>query len=129
MPLPWFATDYQFLDGGQTVTLHQRRAGQDNQISISNAVFAPLSTRDLMAFGALGLTGVERKWTLNNSQVLAGSANPNDGIVPGDTIDDQTDQTSGVSNGTNFWQIIAARLESISTFWVCICRQQQPSDD
>lgn len=129
MPLPWFSTDYQFLDGGQTVTLYQNRGGEKNPITINNAVFAPLSTRDLMAFGGLGLTGVERKWTLNNLQVVAGSLRPQDGIIPGDAIDDQNDQTQGVDDGTNLWQIIGASSQSIGTFWVCICRQQQPTDD
>lgn len=117
--MPWFSTDYQLLDGGQSVTLHQLRGGEDNPIAIDNAVFGPLTGGQYAALGGINVSQGVRSWTLNNKQVVAGSVNTNDGIEPGDTIDDGTN-----TDGTNIWVVINADLQSIGTMWKCVCRRQ-----
>ena len=103
------ATDSLTFDGGQAVTLNQKRAGAVNSITVRNATTRPLANRPTSALGGVGLIGSERRWCLNAADV--GPA----GILPGDVIDD----------GTNRWTVVSADLATLGNRWQCSTRQQQ----
>ena len=103
------APDPLLFDGGQTVTLLQKRAGTVNTVTVQNATFGPLSTRQVAALGALGLVGTERQWSLNAVDV--GPA----GVQPGDSLDD----------GVNRWTILTVSLATLGSRWRCVARMQQ----
>jgi hypothetical protein len=102
------APDSLGFDGGQTVTLNQKRAGAVTPVSVRNATSGPLSRRQKETIGGFGLIGGERNWSLSAADV-GGS-----GVQPGDVIDD----------GTNRWTILSADLATLGNRWRCVTRQQ-----
>jgi hypothetical protein len=100
--------DPLLFDGGQPVTLLQKRAGTVSAVVVRNAISGPLSTRQLSAPGSLGLVGTERNWSLNAADV--GPA----GVRTGDCLDD----------GACRWTIVAVSLASFGSRWRCVARLQ-----
>ena len=104
-------TDFALFDGGQTVSLLQRRAGTADSVTVRNATTGPLVARQFAALGELEITGAERSWSLNAADV--GPA----GVQPGDLIDD----------GVSRWLILQASQATLGARWRCITRQQASS--
>lgn len=101
-------TDPLAFDGGQPVTLLQKRAGGVSALAVRNATSGPVTNRERQALGAVGLVGTERQWSLNAADV--GPA----GVVPGDCLDD----------GTSLWTILTADLATLGSRWRCVARRQ-----
>jgi len=102
------AGDSLTFDGGQPVTLNQKRAGTVTPVSVRNATSSPLTTRQIEALGGVGIVGTERNWSLAASDV--GSA----GVQPGDVLDD----------GANRWTVVTADLATLGNRWRCVTRRQ-----
>ncbi|HEY3966806.1 MAG TPA: hypothetical protein VGM05_19745 [Planctomycetaceae bacterium] len=100
--------DSLVFDGGQPVTLLQKRAGTSCALPIQNATSGPLTYNQVEALGPLGLVGSERNWSLNATDV--GPA----GVLPGDFLDD----------GSNRWTILTASLATLGARWRCVARMQ-----
>lgn len=104
------ANDYLIFDGNTSdITLHQIRPDGRYTVSVSNVVDSPLTRRQMAAMQG-GLTGKERHFSLNASQV--GSQ----GVEVGDKIE--------VSSG-NVWIVIQSGLATLDSRWTCICHQQE----
>jgi hypothetical protein len=108
MPSPNLTPDPLIFDGGQLVTLFQKRAGTVITVTVRNATSGPLTNQQMASLGGLNLLGTERRWSLNADDV-----GPS-GILPGDSLDD----------GANRWTILIATLATLSTRWRCIARLQ-----
>jgi hypothetical protein len=102
------AADSLVFDGGNSVTLLQKRAGTVNPVAVRNATSGPLTNRQLDSPGAPGLIGSERNWSLNAADV--GPA----GVQPGDVIDD----------GASRWTVLAADQATLGNRWRCVTRLQ-----
>lgn len=105
------AGDYAIFDGGQTVTLIQKRGGGTNKRTIRNATNDPLSFSQVTALGGVGMIAGARSWSLNAADV-----GPDGVAATSDVIDD----------GTNTWQVIAATQTTLSNRWKCPARIQTP---
>ena len=109
MPFPAdIAADSLAFDGGQSVTLNQKRAGTITPVSVRNATSGPLTNRQIEALGEMGIVGTERNWSLVASDV--GPA----GVQPGDVLDD----------GANRWTVLSADLATLGNRWRCVTRRQ-----
>ena len=102
------ASDYTIWDGGETVELRQIRADGNTSVTVSNAINSPLQ-KVRATFSGVELTGEERVWSLNATQI--GSV----GVALQDLIIDSSD---------NRWRVISADLRSMDTRWFCLCRKQ-----
>ena len=102
------AGDSLTFDGGQSVTLNQKRAGVVTPVSVRNAMSSPLTNRQIEALGGVGLVGTERNWDLP-----AGDVGPA-GVQPCDVIDD----------GATRWTILTADLATLGSRWRCVTRRQ-----
>jgi hypothetical protein len=105
---PDLTSDPLLFDGGQQVTLSQKRAGTMSTALVRNATSGPLTNQQIASLGGLNLLGTERRWSLNAPDV--GPA----GILPGDALDD----------GANRWTVLTATLATLNTRWRCIARLQ-----
>ncbi len=102
------AADSLTFDGGQSVTLNQKRAGVVTPVAVRNATSGPLTNRQIEALGNVGLVGTERHWSLAAEDV--GPA----GVQPGDFLND----------GANNWTILSADLATLGNRWRCVTRKQ-----
>lgn len=102
------ADDDQYFDGGKTVTLRQIRPDGITTASITNATDSPLS-RQRATFSGVEITGDERRWSLNASEV--GTL----GVNPQDIITDEDGET---------WRVLSSDLRTLDTRWLCVCRRQ-----
>ncbi len=104
------ASDYQIIDGGETVTVTQKRASVTTTATVHNATNAPLSRRQLQALGGVALGGNEKSWSLNATEVGA------PGSAIGDTI---ADANSAV------WRVLSVEELTLGTRWKAVTRKQQ----
>jgi hypothetical protein len=102
------AGDALTFDGGQSVTLNQKRAGVVTPVAVRNATSGPLTNRQIEALGGVGLVGSERNWSL--PAVDVGAA----GVQSGDFLDD----------GANRWTVLSADLATLGSRWRCVTRKQ-----
>ncbi len=104
------ANDYLIFDGQTTdVTLHQVRSDGQFTATVSNATESPLTRRQVASMQG-GLTGKERNWSLNTTQVGSRGVEVGDKIV---TADD------------DWWNVVQASLATLETRWSCICQLQE----
>lgn len=103
------ATDHLIFDFGETVTLRQMRS-EDGvaTASVLNCTNTPLSRKQTQG-GSLSITGDERNWSLNSTNV--GSR----GVQVNDTFED----ASG-----NSWIVLSCDLRTGGARWYCVCRKE-----
>jgi hypothetical protein len=103
------ASDYQLVDGTQTVTYTAPRAGGNTTLTIHFADAHAYTLLELVRSGGLYQAG-DRRWGLGNAEFPAG-------ITPqrGDTITD--------ASGT-VWELIAdPALDDLQVSWFCPSRK------
>ena len=102
------AGDYAIWDGGETVTLRQLRADGSVSSTVDNASSGVVSqTRG--NYQGIEITGDERSWSLNSTQVGAR------GVIVDDIIEDAAGNT---------WRVLSSEQRTLDTRWYCVCRKQ-----
>ena len=104
------AADFVLFDGGQTVTLTQRRATGETAVVVRNALNGTLSQRQVQALRGTSLDGDDMAWSLN--VVEPGPA----GVAVGDTLTDADNHA---------WNVISVERMTLDTRWILVTRKQQ----
>lgn len=104
------AADRAIWDGSETVTLRQIRTTGATNTTVNYAINSPLSKRQIQSAGGIDLTGKERSWSLNSTDVGAS------GVAVGDLI---------IDSGSRIWKVVSVDNRTVDSRWLCVTIQEE----